>query len=116
MRQNLNKMDVRIKKSEWVSDGELKRELSKYVTKGPQRNEISSYMLRDFPQYSWSIKTLDRRMRYFNIFYHSNNVSLNAVKEIVKGDLNGAGKVLGFRAMHLKIRQQNGLNVTRDKR
>ena len=87
LRQNLNKMDVRIKNSEWESDGELKRELSKYVTKELQRNEISSYILRDFPQYNWSIKTLDRRMRYFNIFYHNNNVSLNVVKEAVKGDL-----------------------------
>ena len=55
-------------------------------------------------------------MRYFNIFYHSNNVSLNAVKEAVKGDLNGLGELLGYRAMHLKIRQKNGLNVTRDQR
>ena len=73
-------------------------------------------MLRDIPRYSWSIKTLDRRMWYFNIFYHSNNVSLNTVKEAVKGDLNGPGKLLGYRAMHLKIRQKNGLNVTRDER
>ena len=36
------KMDVRIRNSEWESDGDLKRELSKYVTKGLQRNEISS--------------------------------------------------------------------------
>ena len=116
LRQNLNKMDALIKNSEWESDGELKRELSKYVTKELQRNEISSYILRDFPQYNWSIKTLDRRMRYFNIFYHNNNVSLNVVKEAVKGDLNGPGKLLGYRAIHLKIRQQNGLNVTRDER
>ena len=109
-------MDVHIRTSEWESDGELKRELSKYVTKGLQRNEILSYILRDFSQYSWSIKTLDRRMRYFNIFYHSNNVSLNAVTEALKGDLNGPGELLGYRAMHLKIRQKNGLNVTRDQR
>ena len=55
-------------------------------------------------------------MRYFTIFYLNNNVPLNAVKEAVKGDLNGPGKLLGYRAMHLKIRQQNGLNVTRDER
>ena len=116
LRQNLNKMDARIKNSEWESDGELKRELSKYVTKELQRNEISSYILRDFPQYNWSIKTLNRRMRYFNIFYHNNNVSLNVVKEAIKGDLNSPGKLLGYRAIHLKIRQQNGLNVTRDER
>ena len=99
-------MDVLIRNSEWESDGELQRELSKYVTKGLQRNEILSYMLRDFPQYSWSIRTLDRRMRYFNIFYHNKNVSLNAVKKTVKGELNGPGNLLGYREMHLKIRQK----------
>ena len=101
-------MDVRIRNSEWESDGELQGKLSKYVTKGLQRNEILSYMLRDFPQYSWSIRTLDRRMRYFNIFYHDKDVPLNAVKEAVKGELNGPGKLLGYRAMHLKIRQKKG--------
>ena len=103
-------MDVRIRNSEWESDGELQGKLSKYVTKGFQSNEILSYMLRDFPQYSWRIRTLDmdRRIRYFNIFYHDKNVPLNAVKEVVKGELNGPGKPLGYRAMHLKIRQKTG--------
>ena len=87
-------MDVRIRNPEWELDGELQRELSKYVTKGLQRNEMLSYMLRNFPQYSWSIRTSDRRMRYFNTFYHDENVSLNAVKEAVKGELNGLGKLL----------------------
>ena len=41
-------MDVRIRNSEWQSDGELQRELSKYVAKGLQRNEILSYMLEIF--------------------------------------------------------------------
>ena len=77
-----------------------------YVTKGLQRNEILSYMLRDFPQYSWSIRTLDRRMLYFNISYYDKNVSLNAVKEAVREELNGPGKLLGYRAMHFRIRQK----------
>ena len=63
-------------------------------------------MLQDFLQYSWSIRAFDRRMRYFKIFYYDKNVSLNAVKEAVKGELNGPGKLLGYRAMHLKIRQK----------
>ena len=45
-------------------------------------------------------------MRYFNIFYHDKNVSLNAVKEAVKGELNGLGKLLDYWVMHLKIRQK----------
>ena len=96
-----------------TSTQSLQRELSKYVTNGFERNEILIYMLQDFLQYSWSMRTLDRRIRYFKIFYYDKNVSLNAVKETVKRELNSQGKLLGFRAMHLEIRQKNGLNVTR---
>ena len=85
---------------------ELQKKLSKYPSKGFQRNKTLSYMLRDFPQYSWSIRTFDRRMWYFNIFYPDKNVSLNTVKEAVKGKLNGLGKLSGYRAIHLKIRQK----------
>ena len=107
-------MDVRIRNSDWESDGELQEELKKYVARGHQRNEILNYMMRDFAKYSWSIRTLDRRMRHFNIYYHDKNVSVNTLKEAVKDQLNGPGKLLGYRAMHLKVRQKNGLNVTRD--
>ena len=41
-------------------------------------------------------------MRYFSVIYYDKNVSLNAVKEAVKGELNGSEKLLGYRAMHLK--------------
>ena len=99
-------MIVRIRNFEWKSDGELQRELSKYVAKGLQRNEILSYMLRDFPQSCWSIRILDGRMRYFSIFNHDKNVSLNSVKEAAKGELNGPGMLLGYRVMDLKIRQK----------
>ena len=53
-------------------------------------------------------------MPYFNIFYHDKNVSLNAVKEAVKGELIGPRNLFDYRAMHLKIRQKIGLYVTRD--
>ena len=33
----------------------------------------------------------------------------------VQTELNGPRKLLGYRAMHIKIRLQHGLNVTRDK-
>jgi hypothetical protein len=32
----------------------------------------------------------------------------------VETELNGPGKLLGYRAMHKKIRQEHGLNITRD--
>ena len=45
-------------------------------------------------------------MQYFNIFYHYQNVSLNAVKEAVKGELSGPQKLFGYREIHLKIKQK----------
>ena len=108
LKPNLNKMDVRIRNFESESDGELQRKLSKYVTKGLQRNEILSYMLWGFPQYSWSIQTLNRTMRCFKILYHDKSASLNYVKKAVKKDFNGPRKYLSYRALHLKIKQKMG--------
>ena len=34
--------------------------------------------------------------------------------DAVSGELHGPGKLLGYRAMHKKIRQEHGLNVPRD--
>ena len=93
-------MDECIRNSESESNGEFQREL---------RNRILSYMIQ-----LEHIRTLDGRMWYFNILYHDKNFSLNTVKEAVKGELSGLRKLLGYKAMHLKIRQKNRLNVTSD--
>ena len=51
------------------------------------------------------------RLRYFNIFYTDTNVTLDEVKEAVGKELEGPGKLLGYRALHQKIRQEHLLNV-----
>ena len=71
-------------------------------------------MRRDFPQYAWRIPTLDRLLRYFNINYIDENVSVDEVRDAVARELRGPGKLLGYRAMHKKVRQEHGLNVPRD--
>ena len=52
-----------------------------------------------------------RRLRYFNIFYTDTNVTLDEVKEAVGKELEGPGKLLGYRALHQK---EHLLNMTRD--
>ena len=101
--------------NDWEADVELKNDLASYVTRGFQRKEILDYMLRDFPYYKWSIRTLDRRLRYFQIFYNDKNVTLEAAREAVCKELNGPGRLLGYRAMHLKLRQKHGIKVPRDR-
>ena len=71
-------------------------------------------MTRDFNHYTWSLRTLDRRLRFFNIFRHDKNVTIDAVKNAVRKECNGPGQLLGYRALQLKIRQIHGLNVPRD--
>ena len=42
------------------------------------------------------------------------NVTLDEVKEAVGEELEGPGKLLDYRALHQKIRQEHLLNVRRD--
>ena len=79
-----------------------------------KRRKILSFVKKDFPQYTWSVRTLDRRLRYFEIYYSDKDVDIDQVKEAVVGELEGPGKLLGYRAMQKKIRQVHHLDVPRD--
>ena len=46
-----------------------------YVTEGLRREEILDFMLRDFDCYAWSIRTLDRRLRYYDVRYTDTDVA-----------------------------------------
>ena len=80
----------------------LKENLKRYVNQLYKRTEILNFMERDFSQYTWSMSTLDRRLRHFDIFYSDKNVDVEQVKEAVAKELQGPGKLLGYRAMQKK--------------
>ncbi len=88
--------------------------MKRYVGQGLRRKEILDYLTRDFPQYTWSFRSLDRRLREFNIFFTDREVSVDQVKEAVQKEIQGPGQLLGYRAMQNKIRQVHGLNVPHD--
>ena len=100
--------------AKWVDDDCLKSALEKYVKQSFKRSEILDFMKRDFPQYPWSIRSLDRHLQHFEIFYKYETVEVEDVLDAVGNELKGPGKLLGYRAMHKKIRQEHNLNVTRD--
>ena len=95
-------------------DRSLKNGLEKYVKENLRRNEILDFLNRDYPQYAWSLSSLDHRVRYFNVSYINNNVTLGQVREAVAKEIDGPGKLLGYRAMQKKLRQEHELNVPRD--
>ena len=68
----------------------------------------------DFLEYAWSHRTLDRRLRYFNIYKTDKNVSVEEVQRVVLEEIWGTGRLLGHCAMDAKIRQYHQLNVARD--
>ena len=99
----------------WEHDSELKEDLEKYVLQGIQRKEILDFMYRDYPHYTWSLRTLDRRLRHFKIYYIDNCITLQEVHNALEEELDGPGRQLGYRAMRQKIRQKHLLNVSRDR-
>ena len=98
-----------------MDDGKLKEDLEKYKRQGLQRKEVLSFVERDFSEYPWSLRTLDRRLRHFGIYRTEPNVTVEELRSAVQEELDGPGKDLGYRAMHNKIRQVHELNVPRHK-
>ena len=75
---------------------------------------LLDFLVRDFPQYAWSLRTLDRRLREFDIHFSDTRISFEEVKEAIKNELDGPGCLLGYRAMQNMLRQEYKLNVPRD--
>ena len=62
--------------STWKEDENLKQAMTKLAQQRLQRIEALDFRKRDFPEYSWSMRTLDRRLRHFDIFYNDKSVIL----------------------------------------
>ena len=65
--------------------------------------EILSFMVHDFGEYAWSLRSLDRRLSYFNIHRNDKSVWVEDVKSAVDKKLMRTGRSLAYRAMHLKM-------------
>ena len=76
--------------------------------------EILDLMRKDYPMYAWSLRSLARRMQYFEIQFTDYDVEVNDVEAAVVKEIKGPGKLLGYRAIHKKVREIHGLNVPRD--
>ena len=101
--------------SEWKDDSDLKFQLESLVKKGYERSEILHVMQKDFPQYTWGcIKTLDRRLRHFNVRYIKYETPVEDVRNAVRKEMEGPGRLLGVRAMTRKLRVVHDIQVPRD--
>ena len=49
-----------------TDDRGVKKVLSRYVKQNVRRNEPLDFVLRDFSEYAWSLRALDRRLEFFD--------------------------------------------------
>ena len=100
--------------SDWEDDEQLKSDLQCYVKQNLRRREILDFVRRDFPEYAWSLGTLSRRLAFFGIQYIKYDTDIAEVETAVREEIEGPGQLLGYRAMHKKLREQHNLAVPRD--
>lgn len=103
-----------IRNSDWEDDEQLKSDLQRYVKQNLRRREILDFVRRDFPEYAWSLGTLSRRLAFFGIQYIKYDTDIEEVETAVREEIEGPGQLLGYRAMHKKLREQHNLAVPRD--
>ena len=74
---------VIVSKNDWKDDDRLEQDLKTYISENLKRPEVLDFMQRDFPQYTWSLPTLDRRLRHFGIFFINYDTPLAALSDAV---------------------------------
>ena len=82
-----------LRNDSWRNDRLLQEEMTKFVRQGIRRKELLDFMKRDFSQYAWSMPTLDRSLRHFEITYIDKDVSVDEIRDTVSKELRGPGKL-----------------------
>ena len=95
-------------------DNQLRQDVENYVKQNLKREEILDFVSSKYLNDAWSLRTLCRRLNYFNISYQDYDNNLNDLHRVVEEEMKGPGKLLGYRALHKKIREIHGLKVPRD--
>ena len=106
-------MASRTRNPDWEEDLELKDDLELYVQRNLSQSEILDLMEVHYPMYAWSLRTLSRRLQHFGIKFINYAIDVEDVKRAVVKEMDGPGRLLGYRALHKKIRELHGLRIPR---
>ena len=77
--------------SDWKNDEDLKLDLQDYVRRNFQRLEILDFIKQKYPIYTWSLRSLSRRMNHFDIKYINYEVDVGEVEDAVRKEMDGPG-------------------------
>ena len=78
---------IRSKMDSWKGDSDLRTDLNDFVRKNFTRLEMLDFLEKKYPTYSWSLRTLARRLRYFDIKYVRDDVDLGQVEEAIRKEM-----------------------------
>ena len=98
----------RVRNLEWRKDINLKEDLSVYVQRNLRQKEILDLVEQKYSMYSWSLRTLSRRLNYFNIKYSDHDVDVDQLKQVVSMEMESPGRLVGDRALQQKVREVHG--------
>jgi len=110
----LFKMAATIRNSGWEEDIELENDLKEQVSRNLRQSEIVDFVRVKYPMYSWSLRTLSRRLHHFGIRYTDYSVDMDEVREAVEKEMKWPGRLLGYRSLHKKVREVHELKVPRN--
>ncbi len=108
------KMAVRIRNENWQEDEDLREDLKAYVSRNYRQREILDILNEQYPMYAWSMRTLSRRLQFFDIRYVDYDTGVDEVQKAVEAEMKGPGRLLGYRALHKKVRESHELKVPRN--
>lgn len=92
-------MAERMRNPEWENNEALRIDLEKYVCQHLRRYEILDFVMLQYPMYTWSLRSLARRVQFFHVKYTDYEVEVKEVKTAVQKELQGPGNLLGYWAM-----------------
>ena len=87
--------------------------LDSYVKHNLKRAEVLDYVKLKYPQYTWSLRSLDQRLAYFKVCYIDYEIPIKKLEDAAKQEIGGPGKLLGYRALNQKLRVHHGIKVPR---
>ncbi len=75
-----------------IKISDIQTNLDAYTKKNFKRSEVPDFMKQKYPQYSWSLGSLDRRMWHFDVRYvNKYDDFAAAVHAAVQEELRGPG-------------------------
>ena len=80
-----------------MEDDPLKDALQTYVKQGLRREEAIFFLQKYFPQYAWSIRSLEGRLRHFGVYY-KDDFRLKMLKRLLKRNWKAQESYWGIEA------------------